>query len=200
VWIDETYVEYVGRDQSLEAIAARSENLVVCKSMSKVYALSGMRAAYLCAAPHQLEALRLITPPWSVGLPAQIAATRALQAESYYQARYQETHWLREELADGLRVLGIAEIIPGVANFLLFHLPTEMAPAEDVIEACQRHGLYLRDASGMGSALGDRALRIAVKDRETNRRMLAILGAVLRHTMRPVTPVECQETAQSCLS
>ena len=33
--------------------------------MSKVYALSGARVAYLCAGPHQLEALRAITPPWA---------------------------------------------------------------------------------------------------------------------------------------
>jgi Histidinol-phosphate/aromatic aminotransferase and cobyric acid decarboxylase len=36
-WIDETYVEYAGLDQSLEAFAASSSNVVICKSMSKVY-------------------------------------------------------------------------------------------------------------------------------------------------------------------
>ena len=48
VWLDETYVEYAGANESLEQFAAGSENIVVCKSMSKVYALSGVRAAYLC--------------------------------------------------------------------------------------------------------------------------------------------------------
>jgi histidinol-phosphate/aromatic aminotransferase/cobyric acid decarboxylase-like protein len=66
VWVDETYVEYAGAGQSLESFAARSENIIVCKSMSKVYALSGARVAYLCAGPHQLEELRAITPPWVV--------------------------------------------------------------------------------------------------------------------------------------
>jgi histidinol-phosphate/aromatic aminotransferase/cobyric acid decarboxylase-like protein len=51
VWVDETYVDYVGSDQSLEAFAATSRNVVICKSMSKVYALSGVRAAYVCAPP-----------------------------------------------------------------------------------------------------------------------------------------------------
>ena len=40
--------------------------------MSKVYALSGARAAYLCAGAHQLEELRAITPPWVVSLPLWI--------------------------------------------------------------------------------------------------------------------------------
>src|SRR6266850_1229630 len=124
VWIDETYVEYAGVGQSLERFAAHSENLIVCKSMSKVYALSGARAAYLCAGPHQLEELRAITPPWVVSLPAQVAAVRALQDPEYYAARYRETGALREELADQLRSLSW-EVVPGIANFLLCHLPTD---------------------------------------------------------------------------
>ena len=56
IWVDETYVEYAGPDQSPETFAAASENVIVCKSMSKVYALSGVRAAYLCAGPHQSTA------------------------------------------------------------------------------------------------------------------------------------------------
>ena len=49
--------------------------------MSKTYALSGARVAYLCASPHQLEGLRPLCPPWAVSLPAQIAAVKALVAE-----------------------------------------------------------------------------------------------------------------------
>jgi len=51
VWVDETYIEYAGSGESLEQFAARSENVIVCKSMSKVYALSGARVAYLGAGP-----------------------------------------------------------------------------------------------------------------------------------------------------
>src|SRR6185295_17896020 len=51
IWIDETYIEYAGPEQSLEQFAVRRDNVVICKSMSKVYALSGMRVAYLCGNP-----------------------------------------------------------------------------------------------------------------------------------------------------
>src|SRR5439155_18190815 len=98
IWIDETYVEYAGENESLEQFAAISENVIVCKSMSKVYALSGARAAYLCAGPHQLEALRAITPPWVISLPAQVAAVRALRDPGYYAVRYAETAALRDDL------------------------------------------------------------------------------------------------------
>jgi histidinol-phosphate/aromatic aminotransferase/cobyric acid decarboxylase-like protein len=178
VWVDETYVEYAGADQSLERFAARAENVIVCKSMSKVYALSGARAAYLCASPHQLEELRSVTPPWAVSLPAQVAAVLALQDPEYYARRYAETHRLREQLAAGLAALGV-EALPGVANFILCHLPPDGPTAATVVARCRERDLFLRDASAMGSRLGPHALRLAVKDEATNRRMLEILAGVL---------------------
>jgi histidinol-phosphate/aromatic aminotransferase/cobyric acid decarboxylase-like protein/GNAT superfamily N-acetyltransferase len=184
VWVDETYVEYAGPGESLERFAAQSENVIVCKSMSKVYALSGARAAYLCAGPHQLEELRAITPPWVVSLPAQVAAVRALRDPGYYSARHAETAALREGLAAQLRALGW-EVLPGIANFLLCHLPEDGPDAAWIVRRCREQGLFLRDASGMGSCLGSHALRIAVKDAGTNQRMAAILRQTITEAASP---------------
>ncbi|MFM8470175.1 MAG: aminotransferase class I/II-fold pyridoxal phosphate-dependent enzyme [Limisphaerales bacterium] len=178
VWVDETYVEYAGPGESLERFAAASENVLVCKSLSKVYALSGARAAYLCAGPHQLEALRAITPPWVVGLPAQVAAVHALQDLDYYAARHAETHGLREDLAKALRGLGL-RVVPGIANFVLCELPAAGPNAATVVTRCRERGLFLRDASVMGASLGRRSLRIAVKDAATNARMVEVLESAL---------------------
>ncbi len=174
VWIDETYIEYAGPGQSLESFAGASENIVVCKSMSKVYALSGARVAYLCGPAMLLHPLRAITPPWVVGLPAQLAAVRALQSPGYYLKRYAETHRFRQELAAQLSALDW-KVIPGVANFLLCHLPTDGPAASQLVRDCRKHGLYLRDAAAMGAELGRHAIRVAVKDEQTMRRMISIL-------------------------
>lgn len=183
IWIDETYLEYVGKDQSLEHLAARSENVLVCKSMSKAYALSGARVAYLCAGEAQLETLRAFTPPWVISLLGQVAAVAALNDESYYQARYAETHRLRGALTTDLSSLGW-DVIEGRANFLLAHLPEDGPSATLLVEACRKHGLFLRDASPMGTRLGTRAVRLAVKDADTNARMIAILRAVFAEIVR----------------
>jgi histidinol-phosphate/aromatic aminotransferase/cobyric acid decarboxylase-like protein len=177
VWIDETYIEYAG-GESMEAVAVRSENVIICKSLSKVYALSGARVAYLCASPHQLEELRAMTPPWVVSLPAQVAAVNALQDLDYYSARHRETRVLRNELGVGLDTLGW-EVIEGVANFALCHLPAHLMSAAEVVAKCRAQGLFLRDASTMGAQLGPHALRIAVKDRPTNQRLLEILRGLI---------------------
>jgi histidinol-phosphate/aromatic aminotransferase/cobyric acid decarboxylase-like protein/GNAT superfamily N-acetyltransferase len=183
VWVDETYVEYAGADESLERFAAGSANVVVCKSMSKVYALSGARAAYLCGAAQTIDELRAITPPWAVSLPAQVAAVTALQDPDYYLRRYSETHRLRAQLVEQLGQFNGWEIVPGTANFLLCHLPEDGLDAVAIVQRCRTHGLFLRDAGAMGSRLGHRVLRIAVKDAATNRQMVAILNNVLWRSM-----------------
>jgi histidinol-phosphate/aromatic aminotransferase/cobyric acid decarboxylase-like protein len=189
MWIDETYVEYVGSEQSLEGLASRSRQVVVCKSMSKVYALSGLRAAYLCGPPSVISELRALTPPWAIGLPAQVAAVRALGEDDYYRRRYAETHRLREGLFQGLVRLGL-DPVPGEANFLLVHMPERgpaALPATALLARCRARGFFLRDTASLSRRLRDRAFRIAVKDAATNTRMLAILREELR-SLRPALP------------
>jgi histidinol-phosphate/aromatic aminotransferase/cobyric acid decarboxylase-like protein len=175
VWVDETYIDYVGAEQSLERFAVTRENVVICKSMSKVYALSGARCAYLCAGPHLLEKLRSITPPWAVSLPGQVAAVAALRDPNYYAERYRQTHALRAQLHDALTLLGL-DVMPSKANFLLCHLPDDGPSASEVVANCREQGLFIRDTTTMGVR---NAIRVAVKDQPTNDRIIGILAKTL---------------------
>lgn len=180
VWVDEAYIDYVGSGESVEPLAAASSNVVVCKSLSKVYALSGVRAAYLCGPPALVRELRMLTPPWAVSLPAQVAAVAALGDPSYYAQRYRETAALREELAEGLRrILPGAEILTGAANWVLCLLGPHGPDAAQVCERCRTQGVFLRDSGATSTVLGRRALRVAVKDEAGNRRILETLAWAL---------------------
>lgn len=174
VWIDETYVDYAGPGASLERFAAASENVVVCKSMSKVYALSGVRAAYLVGPASVVDDLRARTPPWAVGLLAQVAAVEALRDGAYYAARWSETHALRASLGARLVSDLRADVVPGVANFVLLHLPRGSRTPGEIVRRCRERGLFIRDFPEM-DALRQSALRVAVKDAATNERVLGIL-------------------------
>ena len=180
VWIDEAYVDYVGKDASLERFAATRPNVVVAKSMSKVYALSGARAAYLCACARIVEDLKTTVPPWAVSLPAQIAATKALDCPDYYHQRYLQTHELRTALVEQLTAQTDIAVISGVANFVLVHLPANGPDAATLVERCRSRGLLIRNTSSMGSEIGPRAVRITVEDAAANRAIVQILTESLR--------------------
>jgi len=180
IWIDETYIEYSGKAQSLEKFAVKTNNVIICKSMSKVYALSGLRSAYLCAAPSQLEKLKSITPPWAVSLPAQIAAVIAINDDEYYLKCYKETHRLRSKLVKGLEQLNTMKAYKSTTNFILFKLYSTGPNAKKLVQLCKEKGLFLRDVSNMGKNLGNYTIRIAVKDNDTNQRMINILRKIFQ--------------------
>ena len=173
-WIDEAYLEYVGSSESLEQFASRSANVVVCKSMSKCYALSGARVGYLCGPRELVNALRPLTPPWSVGLPAQLAAVIALQCDDYYQQQYRSTHRLRQRLSTELERLGL-KVFPSVANFVLCRLAPHHPDVSTLIDRCQRDGLFVRNTASMTQSPDGRLIRIAVKDGDTNERLVKLL-------------------------
>lgn len=178
VWIDETYVDFVGSEESLERFAASRENVIVCKSMSKVYALSGMRVGYLCGGEASIAQLRRFNPPWAVGLLSQVAGVRALADCDYYAARWAETHLLRRQLASALQSLGMS-VVPGVANFLLCHLPHDGPSAAELVARARRQNVFVRDVGTMGTTLGAHAVRIAVKDAASNEKIIRVLASVI---------------------
>ncbi len=194
VWVDETYIDFAasaavsaaanaapgagsGQVASLERWATTTSNVTVAKSMSKAYALSGLRVAYLCAGPSTIAALRSWTPPWAVSLPAQVAAVRALESSDYYRQRWEQTAALRRRLGHDLQAIGL-DVVPATANFLLARLPDEAPAVRDIVAACRRQDVFVRDATNMGTQL-ERYVRLAVKDERANRLVTAALVAAM---------------------
>ena len=199
VWIDETYIEYAQVDAlkdsailsighpstySLETFAASETGVFVCKSMSKMYALSGARAAYLVGSASQISMLKAYNPPWSVSLIGQAAAIHALRPASmaYYLSAWAdvvaERRWMEEQLRARFR--GIRIVSGSCASYLLIFLPASAPTAAKVVAVCAAQGVYLRNACSMGIKMGDRAIRIAIKGRGDNLRVLRVLGDAVR--------------------
>jgi histidinol-phosphate/aromatic aminotransferase/cobyric acid decarboxylase-like protein len=182
VWIDETYVDYLGAGQSAEPLTQTFPNLIVSKSMSKVYALSGLRLGYLVMSPQNpiREELDRLSPPWGIGMLAQLAGIEALRALSYYEARYEETHALRAELDAGMRELGY-RTFPSRTNFLLAQVPASTS-AQVVVSKAAEKKVFLRDCTSMSPRFEPNEesggyIRIAVKEPAQIARILQALEA-----------------------
>lgn len=178
-WIDEAYIGYVDLAESLVGLASIDPRVVVCTSMSKMYALSGVRAAFIAAEPSVASDLRRRTPPWQVSLPAQIAAVEALRDPDHYRAYWQRTHDLRRGLAADLAALGGVEVEESVANFLTITLPADGPSAARFVQDCRRLDVYLRDLSPLSAEYRGRTVRVAVKDDTENARIVAACRSVL---------------------
>ena len=144
IWVDETYVDFAGEGASLEPLVRSVPNLVVAKSMSKAYALSGLRVGYLAASPDVIEDLRHLSPPWAVSMPGHLAAIEALRDPGYYAACHAETRLLRGRLSKMLCAIPGVEPVASSANFVLCRLPTDGPNVEAVLARCADQDVYLR--------------------------------------------------------
>lgn len=184
-WIDEAYIGYVDFAESLADLAACDTRVVVCTSLSKMYALSGMRAAFLVAAPAVAADMRLRTPPWQVSLPAQVAAVTALRDPTYYRSCWECTHDLRHALAASLGLLDGVVVEEAVANFVTLTLPVHGPSSAEFVAECRQHGVFLRDLSPMSPEYEGRTVRIAVRDTAENERIIDACTVALNTLRRP---------------
>jgi histidinol-phosphate/aromatic aminotransferase/cobyric acid decarboxylase-like protein len=177
IWIDEAYIDYAGRSNSLGEFAATVPNVIVCKSLSKVLALSGLRVAYLISNTGTIRRLKNITPPWSLSLPAQLVLSEALLDGEYYDKCYALTHQFREDLANELSAYGYSPR-SSTANFILVDYPETWPVAQEVIAFAREHKLLLRDIRSMGTRTSQYSFRVSIKDAQTNLRIANILRGI----------------------
>jgi histidinol-phosphate/aromatic aminotransferase/cobyric acid decarboxylase-like protein len=177
LWVDETYVDFVPGQISVEGLIGQDRRLVVCKSLSKFFALSGLRVGYLAAHADVVDKLRMVSPPWPVGLLSQVAAVEALHDMAYYREKSEETARLRQNLASELAEVAGVRVYPSETNFLLLELNN--ASATDVVAAGAAQGIFLRNCDSMSRQFDGRFIRTAVKDAAQNRRIGAFLSASL---------------------
>ncbi|MEW5883853.1 MAG: histidinol-phosphate transaminase [Armatimonadota bacterium] len=180
VWVDETYIDFLGTEHSLEPLVGSRRNLIVCKSMSKYYALSGLRCGYLVVPPCLRELLDEVVPPWPLGLPAQVAAVEALRDGQYYLQMAKETARLRSELASALAEIDGLRVYPSCANFLLVRSLEPRPAASEVVGRCAEESVHLRDCTSMSSRDFSRYIRVAVKDEASNARIVEAVRAAVQ--------------------
>jgi threonine-phosphate decarboxylase len=177
VVVDEAFMDF-HEDATLKYEVLRRSNLIVLRSMTKCYALAGLRLGFLVASPPLAKRVREADEPWAVSALAQIAGRESLKDRNYLRRTLELIATERQYLLDGVAEIAALAAYPSVANFLLLKV---VRPGWDVPRLQQgliRHGLLIRDCTSF-PGLGGAYLRIAVRGRRDNRRLLEALQMVL---------------------
>jgi cobyric acid synthase CobQ/L-threonine-O-3-phosphate decarboxylase len=181
--VDEAFADFVPGFESL-AGGPRPHNVAVLLSLTKSFAIPGLRLGLLAASPDLAGWVRAGLPPWSVSSLAQAVGVRALADADFLEKTRAALPPLRAALESGLTRLGLT-VFPGAANFLLARLPGDAPSSTELVRRLlSEHGVALRDCANF-HGLTDRYVRLAVRPAAETDRILAALAAVLGRADAP---------------
>jgi threonine-phosphate decarboxylase len=175
--VDEALVDFAPRS-SIVGDIRRRKNLLVLRSMTKFYGIPGLRLGYLAGSSQLIQQLNRFKEPWTVNALAQkigiaCAADRTFAAET---RRFMEAE--RDYLVSQLQSMSGLQPWPSSANYVLLQITRGGLSSGEVYEKLAGQGILVRDCRSF-KGMGNRFLRVAVKRRRDNRRLLAALQHVV---------------------
>lgn len=169
VLLDEAYAEF--GDWSAIPLLDRYPHLIIVRTMSKAFALAGMRLGYAVAGPEAIALLGRLRPTNSISVVTARIAAAALRDLPAMRANVARIVAARGPLVAGLAAAG-ATVYPSTTNFLLTAWGRPDA-AEAVAARLERRGIVVRNYAQHPWLPGH--LRITIRSAEQNERLLIAL-------------------------
>jgi threonine-phosphate decarboxylase len=173
--VDEAFIDYVP-DASCIPLATEA---IVLRSLTKFYAIPGVRIGYAVAPKSLATAIAGALPSWPVGAIEARVALAALDDPTYASHARATNAYERERMRGALMRLGF-HIVPAAANFLFVDVAPARTSARGLADdLLERDGIAVRvcdDFSGLPAAT---FVRVAVKGGDDNERLLEALRARL---------------------
>lgn len=169
--VDEAFMDSVPAEKHSLA-PARLPGLIVIRSLTKLWAIPGVRAGYVLAEPALIGELRDKQAPWSVSATAAAAMVACTSDEATAEAalRADQITRHRKVLVDGLEALGLRPIGPATAPFVLVKAGT------GVHRRLRDAGYAVRRADTF-PGLGPEWIRIAVRKPDVTRKLVSTLAS-----------------------
>jgi threonine-phosphate decarboxylase len=171
--VDEAFMDFVREENRHTLIpqAAKSRKLIVLRTLTKLFALPGLRIGYLVAHRDTIRTLKKYQMPWSVNVLAQAAAERALTEDAFRKRSKQLIEKEREFLYERLSQIKRLKPYPSAANFILVKINQRHLTSAMLKEQLLKKGILIRDC-GNFRGLNKKFVRITVRTHQQNLRLV----------------------------
>jgi histidinol-phosphate aminotransferase len=167
--LDEAYIAFTANSwNSLDLVD--SGNLFIVRSMTKDFALAGLRLGYGLASRSIIDTLKKVRPPWNVSSPAQDAGTAALSCDDYLEKSCRriessKLYLIRSLSGTGYKIMGTQ------TNFFLVRTACAAAFRQKLL----KKDILVRDCTSFG--LPD-YIRIAPRNASDCRRLVQAMKEI----------------------
>ena len=182
--VDESFIDFTNPEHSLRW--QRPDNLIIVQSMTKSWAIPGLRLGYALADQKVIAAMRRMRPDWSVNTIAQAVGIRALQDSDFLKRTRDYVRRQRLDLFRQLMAIRSLRPFPGDANFILVRIDGPTPDASALAQKLLKKGLIIRSCANF-QGLDNRYFRVAVRTAEEQQRLCAALDTCLNAVSRKKT-------------
>lgn len=172
VILDEAFVDWVP-ELSLGSEVRDDSYFFIIRSLTKFFALPGIRIGYGLGSRKLIEKLSGLQVPWSCNRVAQRLGILALRDDAFMETSRQWLIQEKEKLVFELGKIPWLKVYPGLANFLLLRFSGPPA-GSSLIEEMGHQGIYVRGLAEF-PGLGPFYFRIAVRTAGENQKLIAFL-------------------------
>ena len=183
--IDESFIDFVGNDPlqdneySMRSLVNEFDNIIVVHSFTKFYAVPGLRIGAAFTNETLITQLQQYIPSWSVNTLAQAYTKAALNDVDYIKRTKQELNEERAFMYNALDAIEGITVYPPSANFILFQVNQEGITANYINEELKKYNMIVRNCDSY-VGLTNRWVRIAIKDHDTNIKLVDKLTDILK--------------------
>ncbi|WP_409293311.1 threonine-phosphate decarboxylase CobD [Peribacillus sp. SCS-37] len=173
--IDEAFIDFLPCMEKYTLLSEldRFPHVILIRSMTKFYAIPGLRLGYAVAGADLASRISAMQVTWSVNALALAAGEVCLDEENYEKRTLSLIKRERRKLSRFIRGKLGWTVYPGEANFLLVRIEGEMtSPA--LQQELGGRGILIRSCA-MYPGLTDHHFRIAVRTQEENDMLLSAL-------------------------
>jgi threonine-phosphate decarboxylase len=175
ILLDEAFIDFIPQE-SISAHVPELRNVVVFRSITKFFAMAGLRIAYMLAPKQLVPGVRGLLAPWPISTLAAVGAIAALKDEVWIADTLARNSREREKLALQLSALGLS-VYPGGANFLFFRLGDEHRNRSVWERLIADHGIVVRNCATF-ETLDQTYFRVAVLGSNDNQSLIRALDVV----------------------
>ncbi|WP_164216493.1 threonine-phosphate decarboxylase CobD [Virgibacillus sp. YIM 98842] len=172
--IDEAFLDFLEDGQSLSHFITESNYLIILRSLTKMYAIAGLRLGFLMTNQKLLEKLQRMQPHWNVNALALEAGKAALKDKDYVYQTKLYVRKERERMIYELKHLGY-QLSESKVNFYLLRDPS-LHNQSPLIHYLMQKGIVPRHTENY-PGLNGRWLRFAVRQQDDNNILLEALTA-----------------------
>lgn len=174
IFIDEAFIEFVENWKEKTAALLKNKDVFIMRAFTKFFAIPGLRLGYGISFDEELmNKLQAEKEPWSVNTFANLAGLVMLDDKDYIKKSEkwvaEEKNFLYKELSKNKNL----KVYKSECNFLLIKLLT--TTSQEIQARLLEKNILVRDASNF-QFLDESYIRVAVKDREKNLKLIESLG------------------------